>query len=67
MLAVLDADVEACRLLINEDCDVNYQNSFGFTALMYAVRDGFVEIVNLLLERGADPSLCGKSGYSPLI
>ena len=67
MLAVLDADVEACRLLINEDCDVNYQNSLGFTALMYAVRDGFVEIVNLLLERGADPSLCGKSGYSPLI
>ena len=49
MLAVLDADVEACRLLINEDCDVNYQNSFGFTALMYAVRYGFVEIVNLLL------------------
>ena len=67
MLAVLDGDVDACQLLINADCDVNYQNSFGFTALMYAVRDGFVDIVNLLLERGADPSLCGKSGYSPLI
>lgn len=67
MLATLDGDVNACRLLINSNCNVNYQNSFGFTALMYAVRDGFIEIVKLLLERGADPSLCGKSGYSPLI
>lgn len=67
MQAILRGDKSACSVLIQCNCNVNHQNSFGFTALMYASRDGFYDIVALLLEAGADPTLCGKSGYAPII
>lgn len=67
MQAILRDDQSACRVLIQCNCNVNHQNSFGYTALMYASRDGFYDIVALLLKAGADPTLCGKSGYAPII
>lgn len=37
--------------------DVNFQNSKGYTALIYAAKTGMIETVKLLIENGADPSI----------
>ena len=39
------------------DAEVDAQDSNGFTALLYAVRQGHQTVVQLLLETGADLSL----------
>lgn len=41
----------------------NYDNS---TALMWACNEGHLPAVELLLERGANPSLISKHGFTPL-
>ena len=45
---------------------INALNGFGVSALGLAAGYGLLDIVNLLLERGADPSLCGSGSMSPL-
>ena len=42
--------------------DVNHQNANGMTALMKAYEGGHMDIVDLLLEYGADWNVCNKSG-----
>ena len=39
----------------------------GSTALMYATHRGDIDIVRLLLERGADPNKQTKDGWTPLM
>jgi ankyrin repeat protein len=41
-------------------------NGAGITALHYAVRRGDVDIVNLLLEHGADPTIKNDLGKTPM-
>jgi ankyrin repeat protein len=43
--------------LLEEGADINQQNARGFTALMIAADDDQLEIVKLLLARGADVKL----------
>lgn len=64
--------VEVVEELLNEtDVDVNHVNRLGWTALMEAVilSDGGVqhqEIIKILLNNGADPSIADKDGITPL-
>lgn len=44
------------------DADVNLQNKNGWTALMLAARNGYLEIVQMLLRAGADPGLAARNG-----
>ncbi len=54
-------------LLLDHGANVNHVNSdSGATALYAAAAFGRDEILKLLLERGADPSLCGKNAKSAL-
>lgn len=46
---------------------INYQDSLGYTALMYASMNGHMEIVKLLLENGADTSIKNNDGKTALI
>jgi ankyrin repeat protein len=50
------------RLLLDAGADVNRQGAGGFTALHSAAQSGDVELVKLLLERGADRGLRASDG-----
>jgi len=43
-----------------------FAHETGSTALHYAVRRGDVDVVNILLERGADPTIKNNLGMSPV-
>jgi ankyrin repeat protein len=64
--------VEVVRYLLNEtDIDVDHVNKLGWTALLEAIllSDGgprHQQIVELLLEAGADPDLADGDGVRPL-
>jgi ankyrin repeat protein len=45
---------------------VNQATQFGFTALLTATQNRHYELGKFLLERGADPNLTNKGGWSPL-
>ncbi len=63
-LALHDAakvgDVRAVRRLLKTSGDVNAFDHEGKTALWSSVDGGSVDVVKLLLENGADPTLMGK-------
>lgn len=45
-----------CNILDSEDIDIDAPTHIGTTALMRAASSGHVEIVKLLMSRGADPT-----------
>jgi ankyrin repeat protein len=60
--------LETARVLLDRGAEVDRANHFGNTPLFVAVFSsrGRGELIALLRERGADPSLVNKSGKSPL-
>lgn len=65
MYAAEVGSVEAMRLLLDHGADVNAQNAFGSTALMWSVSEPAK--VRLLLDHGADVNIIAKSGRTALI
>lgn len=57
--------VPLARLLLDAGADVNGQGEGGFTALHTAAQNGDKELVQLLLERGADANLSTAQGKRP--
>jgi ankyrin repeat protein len=53
------------RLLLDAGADVNGQGEGGFTALHAAAQNDDEELVELLLERGADPGIANDEGKRP--
>lgn len=47
--------------------DINKQNDNGQTVLYRMARDDKYEIVELLLQKGADPNIPNINGYTPLL
>ena len=67
MLAIRNNESEiAVQLLQTENIDVNYQGASGITPLMSASFKGNVNIVKLLLAKGAKPNLAAYNGAVPL-
>jgi uncharacterized protein len=63
--------VDTVRLLLTTPIDVDHVNNLGWTALLEAVilGDGgprYVEIVRMLIARGASVNLADKQGVTPL-
>ena len=65
MYAAEIGSLDAMRLLIDRGADVNAQNAFGSTALMWSVSDPAK--VRLLLDHGAQVNTAAKSGRTALI
>src|SRR5918999_4862822 len=57
--------VPLSRLLLDAGADVNGQGEGGFTALHAAAANGDEDLVQLLLERGADATLLTAQGKRP--
>jgi ankyrin repeat protein len=66
MLAVYNGSREAAHLLIVRGANVNGLDKVGNTPLMGACFKGYVELVELLLECGANVSLKNQSGADAL-
>jgi len=65
MYAAEIGSLDAMRLLIAHGADVNAQNDYGSTPLMWSVSDPAK--VRLLLDHGADVNLTARSGRTALI
>jgi N-acyl-D-amino-acid deacylase len=65
MYAAAAGSVAEMRVLAEHGADVNAQNAFGSTALMWSVSD--VQKVRLLVGHGADVNLAAKSGKTALL
>jgi hypothetical protein len=55
MIAAEKGDIQTVRAILDSDFDINIDSTSptGMTALIYAALHGHIEIVNLLLSRGA--------------
>jgi ankyrin repeat protein len=65
MYAAEIGSLEAMKVLLDHGANVNAQNAFGSTALMWSVTDP--RKVRLLLDHGADVNLPAKSGRTALL
>jgi len=63
--AIIAENLELAREKISEGADVNNRDGDGRTALHYAARIGAVDIVDLLMEHGADVNAGDKWGGRP--
>ena len=64
--AVVNRRHEHARTLLEAGADVNKGDQFGTTPLFAAAQDGAAELVELLLEFGADPHIATNEGWYPL-
>lgn len=58
LTAAREGDIESCRFLLDQGANIDAQDDYGGeTALYLAVERSYIDIVRLLIERGADPNL----------
>lgn len=62
--AVVAADIEVVRALVDAGAEVDARQQAGVTALMGAAAGGSVDLVRLLLAAGADVSLTDDAGLT---
>lgn len=60
-------DIGRVRELLNKGADVNTKNNLGYTALMAASRDDYLDIVKELINRNANIDSKSNSGYTALM
>jgi len=57
MVACKKKHLKIAKLLLDNGCDINYQNSSGNTALIHACYRGQKDVITFLLEAGCDPNI----------
>ncbi|KAK0408583.1 hypothetical protein QR680_004038 [Steinernema hermaphroditum] len=59
-------DEQSLLMRLQELSSLNARNGDGLTAIALAVDRGFMNMVNELLKRGADPNIADNAGKTPL-
>lgn len=57
---------EGVRLLVEGGAEVNARQHGGYVALHAAAQNGRLDVIDLLLDRGADPDAAADDGRRPL-
>ena len=65
MFAAREGDLSSAKLLLAAGANVNDADAWGVSALVLAAHSGYRELVDLLLENGADPN-AAAAGFSAL-
>ncbi|MFD2784100.1 ankyrin repeat domain-containing protein [Hymenobacter rubripertinctus] len=63
--AALESDYEYAQKLVKLKVDLNELDTFGYTALHWAVFRGDIDFVKILLEAGANPNILSEDGVTP--
>ena len=58
---------QTVKFLIDHGADVNAKTAQGFTALIYASRDGFLKTAEHLITNGAEIDAQTSFGYTALM
>ena len=64
MGAIFKGHVSVAKQLVFADCDIDEENEQGQTALMFASLFDRQEIINTLIDKGANPAHIDKAGNS---
>jgi uncharacterized protein len=64
MMAAREGALDAARVLIEHNANVNLVDPDGVSALVIAILNGHYDAAALLVERGADPNLGDSSGMA---
>jgi ankyrin len=65
MFAARVGDIASAKLLVAAGANVNDEDAWGVSAVVLAAHSGFAELVEFLLEKGADVN-SGKAGFTAL-
>jgi ankyrin repeat protein len=65
MFAARGGDVASAKLLVAAGANVNDADAWGISATVLAADSGYGELVEFLLEKGADPN-AGAAGFTAL-
>ena len=65
MFAARVGDLASARLLLAAGANVNDEDAWGVSVLVLAAYSGFRDVVQLLLDKGADPN-SSKAGFTAL-
>ncbi|HPY29494.1 MAG TPA: ankyrin repeat domain-containing protein [Verrucomicrobiota bacterium] len=66
LVTILQSNTNGIAALLAAGADVNVQDRFGGSALHYAVRMGNPTVLQMLLEKGANPNVRNDQGLTPL-
>jgi ankyrin repeat protein len=65
LFAARAGDLDSARLLVAAGANVNDADAWGVSAVTLAAHAGFDDVVDLLLQKGADPNAM-KAGFAPI-
>ena len=65
--SVISGNAPFIRQRLDENADLDAQDSMGRTPLWLAASEDWPEIVEMLLEAGADPTVAADDGTTPAV
>lgn len=68
LLVAIENNLEevTTKLIEKDEININQQNDYGYTAILFAAEKGNFSIVKLLLGKNADPTIPNEEGYLPI-